>query len=227
MNVGKLKTTDLDGFLEASKTRTKEVTLLGVKIFVPKARMTKGNSKLVNILIFDVPAVKTCLNCSSCASTCYALKAQIQYKNTRTFREVNLELFKNDRTWLKQNIIDSLSRTKLTTVRLHSSGDFFSQDYIDFWSDIIALFPKINFYAYTKVEKVLNFDNIQSHKNFNLILSFVDGNLNYGSREYCEGLKDKYNSFICPASGAKDSTTLCGRECTYCVTQKNVVFPIH
>lgn len=35
-------------------------------------------------------------------------------------------------------------------VRIHDSGDFFSQDYLDAWKAIAAAFPSVIFYAYTK-----------------------------------------------------------------------------
>ena len=228
MNVGKVTVEDFNSrvnYLEQSKTRPYKVVLKDTEIYVSTKRMVKGNSKLVNILIFDLPAVKTCLNCGDCASTCYARKAQYQYTDTRVFRETNLELFNNHRVWLKDNLIKTLSKTKMSTVRLHSSGDFFSQEYIDFWSDIVKQFPKIKFYAYTKVEKILDFSKLESLSNFNLILSFINGKLNYGSHEYCYELQKKYDTFICPAMANSD--VLCGRECTYCVTNKNVCFPIH
>ncbi len=228
MNVGKVTLTDLSGkvnYLEQSKTRPYKVVLKDTEIYVSNKRVVKGNSKLVNILIFDIPAVKTCLNSKDCALTCYARKAQYQYTDTRVFRETNLELFKNHREWLFNNIVSTLERTKITTFRMHSSGDFFSQEYIEFWAKIVVKFPKIKFYSYTKVEKILDFSNLTNLSNFNLILSFIDGKLNYGSHEYCYEMQDKYNSFICPASANSD--ILCGRECTYCITKSNVVFPIH
>ena len=228
MNVGKLEVSDFNGrvnYLEKTKTRPYKVVLLDTEIYVSTNRVVTGNSKLVNILIFDIPAVKTCLNCSDCASTCYARKAQYQYTDTRVFRETNLELYNNHRDWLFDNIVSTLEKTKMTTFRMHSSGDFFSQEYIEFWAKIVAKFPKIKFYAYTKVEKMFDFSNLTNLDNFNLILSFIDGKLNYGSHEYCYEMQEKYNSFICPATANSD--VLCGRECTYCVTQNNVVFPIH
>jgi ferredoxin len=228
MNIGKITVKDFTertNFLEKTKSRTKAIELLNTTIYVPTKRLTEGNSKLVNILIFDLPAVKTCLNCGDCATTCYARKAQYQYVYTRLLRESNLELFTNHKDWLKESIVKQISKSKMTTVRLHSSGDFFNQEYIDFWAEIIAKFPKIKFYAYTKVEKILDFSKIEKLSNFNLILSFIKGKLNYGSHEYCEQMKKEHKSFICPASANSD--VLCGRECTYCVTKDNVVFPIH
>lgn len=39
--------------------------------------MAQGNSKLdKSILIFDLLAIVSCLNCKSCKNTCYAMKSQ-------------------------------------------------------------------------------------------------------------------------------------------------------
>ena len=206
------------------KTSTRNVRY--ENLYISPKRLVKGNTKLYNILIFDLPAVKSCLNCSSCASSCYAVKAQRQYVDTRIFRDTNLHLFLHNKELLFDLIVEQLSNTKVTTVRLHSSGDFFSQSYIDMWDKIIGMFPNIKFYSYTKVEKLLDFSNIEKHKNFNLILSFIEGNLNYGSIEYCKELNAKYGTFICPVTnGVKDIK--CGKGCNYCISNKNVCFVEH
>jgi len=194
-------------------------------IYINNKRMVKGNFKLKDILIFDLPAVKSCLNCSSCAKTCYAKKAQEQYPNVMIFRDTNFYIYANDKDLLKKLIVLQLSEAKEKTVRLHSSGDFFSQSYINFWSEIISMFPNINFYTYTKVEEIFNFSDIEKNNNFNLIPSFIDGKLNYGSLSYVKEMKAKYGSYICPAT-LKDGVK-CGRDCNYCVSGKNVVFVEH
>jgi len=212
-------------FFEPSKGRTIKLNELGT--YVNEKRMSNGNSKLVDILIFDLPAGKTCMNSSSCISTCYAMKAQKMYQLTRIARDTNLYMYYKERTLLKSLLIKQISNSKKNVVRLHSSGDFVSQDYIDFWNEIVIAFPNKKFYAYTKVDKILDFTNIQKNTNFNLISSFINGELNYGSKGYIEYMVQTYNSFICPAAGSKNSTIKCGRECNYCVENTNVVFPIH
>jgi len=195
------------------------------KVYVNNKRMVNGNFKLKRILVFDMPAVTTCLNSSKCQLSCYALKAQVQYPLTQLMRDTNLWLFENKPQLLKDLIKDQIRKSSYPTVRLHSSGDFLSQDYIDFWTEIVAEFPNKNFYAYTKVDKMLNFDTIETLPNFNLISSFIEGRLNYGSMDYIMRMAEKYNSFICPATISSD--VKCGKDCNYCVTQKNVVFKIH
>ena len=210
-------------FYKPSSTR--KIHLNEFNTYINHKRLTNGNSKLVNILIFDLPAVRTCLNSSTCAATCYAVKAQKQYADTKIMRDTNLWLFNNREELLFTLLTKQIKNAKTNVIRLHSSGDFFNQKYIDFWDKIIRLFPNKKFYAYTKVENILDFSNITKNKNFNLISSFINGQLNYGTHDYVESLHEQYGSFICPASANGDIK--CGRECNYCVTQSNVVFPIH
>lgn len=193
--------------------------------FITSKRMSRGNTKLHNMLVFDIPAVQTCLNCKTCKETCYAIKSENRYKDTDVYRNNNLHMFLNEQKTLQLLIEKQLGYSKETVVRIHGSGDFFNQDYIGFWQSIIIRNPNKRFYAYTKAEGILNFSNINKLKNFNLISSFIDGKLNYGSLEYCNMLKEKHNAFICPCG--IDKTKKCGIDCLYCVTGKNVCFLIH
>ena len=204
---------------------TRKTYLPEFNTYINDKRLSNGNSKLVNILVFDMPAIKTCLNSSTCAATCYAVKAQIQYGNTRIMRDTNLWLFHNNENLLFDLMVKQIGNAVTNVIRIHGSGDFFNQKYIHFWNRIVKMFPNKKFYAYTKVDKILDFTNIQKNKNFNLISSFINGQLNYGTHDYVETLQNEYGSFICPASAS--TNIKCGRECSYCVTQSNVVFPIH
>ena len=201
-------------------------TLLYNDIYITPNRLVKGNSKLYNILIFDLTAVKSCLNCKDCSKNCYAVKAQRMYTDTMIFRECNFDMVKTNISLLKKLLCEQLSKTKITSVRIHSSGDFYNQAYLDMWSEVISLYPHIKFYAYTKVDKILNFDKIVKHTNFNLICSLIEGQINFGSVAYCEELSKKHNTFICPV-GYNSKTVKCGKECSYCISEKNVCFVQH
>lgn len=194
-------------------------------IFINPERLSKGNSKLYKILIFDLPAIKSCLNCSSCAKRCYAIQAEVQYPETEIYRTTNFHLAMFNPIFLSAMIINQLSHTRIKTVRIHSSGDFFSQSYLDLWDAIISVFPHINFYAYTKVDSILDFSVIKKNKNFNLISSFVEGKLNFGSIDYCIELNKEHGTFICPATLNED--VRCGLQCSHCVTDQNVCFVEH
>jgi len=73
---------------------------------------------------------------------------------------------------------------KAEAVRIHMSGDFYSQDYFDMWLDICNENPKIEFWAYTKSLKywVKRINKIPD----NLILTASKGGRN-------DDLIDEYN----------------------------------
>lgn len=73
---------------------------------------------------------------------------------------------------------------KAEAVRIHMSGDFYSQDYFDMWLDICNENPKIEFWAYTKSLKywVKRINEIPD----NLILTASKGGRN-------DDLIDEYN----------------------------------
>jgi len=207
----------------------------GVKITkAPKTtnpnRLVKGNSKLdKSILIFDLLAGSKG-SCKFDCTSCYAKKAQNQYSATNIFRSVNFELAKNNIFTLYNIIRRQLKNSKQTVVRIHSSGDFFSQTYIDMWSNIISEFKHIQFYAYTKTESFFNFNHILENDNFNLIYSFaeIDGIrvLNYGDEELVKSLED-HGYFVCPATISKNNKVICGKDCKFCMTNDKVCFHIH
>jgi hypothetical protein len=185
-----------------------------------------GNKKLSrDILIFNLPPGKSCLNCKECYKTCYARKAYRQYPNVKISWNYNLELAKNEPEKLFNSIVNQLKSTKKNIIRIHSSGDFFSQDYIDLWEKIIKSFPDKRFYVYTKVNKLLDFSNIRKLNNFNLIKSFIDGHLNYGSIDYCNKLVKNHGAFLCPATKGKGIR--CGQDCNYCINNSRPVFIEH
>ena len=207
---------------------------LGLTCFFPKLnlnRMVYGNYKLAKtILIFDTTA-GTNGTCSTDCKGCYAKKAQNRFLMTRLFRAVNTYLVKNNIELLEILLCDQIDRSKkINSVRLHSSGDFYSQEYIDMWDRIIKKYPNLNFYTYTKVNK-FDFTGIESNSNFNLIPSIIECNgkklFNYGDKKHIEKLLDN-GCFLCPATieGA-DEKGMCGTICSYCIKHKNVCFNQH
>jgi hypothetical protein len=41
-------------------------------------------------------------------------------------------------------------RVKPVAIRIHATGDFYSQSYLNKWIEIAAALPSVDFYAYTK-----------------------------------------------------------------------------
>jgi hypothetical protein len=223
--------------LKKTDTRSFNYQIDDLSIYINPNRLTTGNSKLIDILIFDTPAGSvegsgTCRNCDACSDTCYARHQQLQYPNTRIFRLINQYLMEYDPKTLLKLIKTQMSniRKNIKTFRIHSSGDFINQSEIDFWNKIIKEYSDIKFYAYTKVEYLDDFTEIESNFNFNLIRSFIEFQgelyLNYGSLDYVAKLAKKINGYVCPAT-IPDSNIKCNKGCKYCINNDKVLFVIH
>lgn len=138
-----------------------------------KLKFGKGNSKIAdNVATFSIPAGKTCPGAESCKSTaimgkdgkvsvkdfpstvfrCFAASDEARYPNVYKARKFNLEALKSV---LKKSVKDAAdliqkSLPKSLIIRVHVSGDFFSQDYFDAWMEVAKREPLRHFYAYTK-----------------------------------------------------------------------------
>ena len=195
-------------------------------IYITPKRLVKGNSKLYNILIFDLPAVVTCLNCGDCKDKCYALGPYRRWPNVKEAWDKNFGLAKTGD--FQELVAGQISRSRnAKTVRVHVAGDFFDQDYIRRWTEVAASFPAINFYSYTKVYGKFTsaLDTFNSLPNCNLINSIAtDGGVNFGDQERVKKLVD-LGYFVCPVTAGEDIT--CGLECSECVTNGKVCFYEH
>ena len=167
-----------------------------------------GNSKLHNAYMFNLPATKEV--CNRMCSGCYAAREQVRFPSILTARTNRLQ--QSHLPSFASTIISEINslRTKPKWFRLHASGEFYSQSYIDSWTTIAKSFPNITFYAYTKRLKDFDFSAISSLPNFVLIDSLHFGKLNYSTLD-----KAPSDAFICPSYlGAT-----CGDSCTYCQTK--------
>lgn len=156
---------------------------------------SKGNAKLgKKTLIFNLPAGKTCPGAMFCKSfavvdngkrkildgketifRCFAASSEVQYDAVYENRKNNLELIVDA---IKNNIgadlIDKsiqFHRTKNTKlVRIHESGDFFSEAYLNSWIEVALRNPDLKFYCYSKSLEL--FLNIKLPSNFYMTASY-------------------------------------------------------
>lgn len=117
-----------------------------------------GNLKLPKTTaIFNLPRMLTCPGATPlCKQICYASKAERMHRVVRTHRHDMFMLSKtNAFPWILETALDRLPKT-VTAVRIHESGDFYDQRYLDTWINAMKKFPQLTFYAYTKSSR-LNF----------------------------------------------------------------------
>lgn len=177
-----------------------------------KKLIQKGNSKLGSkMVMFNLPANKEV--CGRECKGCYAIKEQKRFPTSvpqaRQQRyEASLQLDFSSR------IVAEISalRTPPTFVRVHSSGEFYDQAYINKWATIAKKLPNVKFYAYTKRKKQFDFTKLEALDNFVLIDSFHYGRINYGKHD-----KAPKNAFICPEQ--KGANIQCGTDCTHCMVK--------
>ena len=139
---------------------------------LPAPRVSDGNEKMektskvlkrllgrrAKVVAFNIPAsidfrvgdaeFNTCPQAGACKSVCYARAGRFAMPDSIGMRVDNL--------WstLRPDFVDRLTESsvasKATHVRIHDSGDFYSQSYVDAWVNIAKALPDVVFYAYTK-----------------------------------------------------------------------------
>ena len=128
--------------------------------------LSAGNSKLDKtgkalgrkIVAFNLPpdssfTVKgkkhnTCPGALHCRKDCYAKQGRFTMPAAMRVRRENLAAsLSPDFVAL---FLAALDASKANTVRVHDSGDFYSQDYLDAFFTIAKARPNVLFYAYTK-----------------------------------------------------------------------------
>lgn len=123
---------------------------------------------------FSIPAFRsadgfhTCPKAGGCASLCYARQGRYVIPSVAGTREFNLAKVRGDLSIFLRETTEDLQRIKNPIVRVHDSGDFFSQEYMDVWFTLARLFPTKQFYAYTKS---LHLNWRAAPKNFQIIQS--------------------------------------------------------
>lgn len=129
----------------------------------------KGNAKLGrHVFTFSLPAGWTCPGAKECLAKaardsgkladgpdsrfrCFSASQEAMYRNVRESRWANFEqLCAAKTTPAMARLIAEALPPKATMVRIHVSGDFFSQAYFDAWLQLALERPAVVFYAYTK-----------------------------------------------------------------------------
>ena len=145
--------------------------------------LTNGNRELRKdgIFTWSIPAlsvktskgkfVSTCPNADACANLCYARNGTYRFKNVKAAHLRNLEMLIDDLGAWQQLMREELlhKRYEGKYVRIHDSGDFFSEEYLDAWIGLAGINPRVTFYAYTKEVEMVKKKQLPS--NFKILFS--------------------------------------------------------
>jgi len=102
-----------------------------------------------NFLDVNLVRRNTCPGALACRAVCYAKQGGYRYPASKAARAHNLALSQQD-AFVSLVVADLKRMRAANTVRIHDSGDFYSQEYFNKWCDIARALPYLTFYAYTK-----------------------------------------------------------------------------
>jgi hypothetical protein len=130
-----------------------------------KVRELQKHVKGKKIYSFDLLAGHTCPYAKDCKSSvidgkivdgphtdfrCYAASLEVIFSNVYKSHARNTELVRGKSKDDIVGVIQANLPHNAGIIRIHSSGDFFNQDYFDSWLEVATKNPNILFYAYTK-----------------------------------------------------------------------------
>jgi len=185
-------------------------------------KLSHGNSKIFKALIWNLPAGKTCPGATElCKKGCYAKASEIRFPNVvPQSRKRNLDTSRT-KTFV-EDMVAAINCSSYEKFRIHESGDFYSQKYLDDWTKIIKQCPDTIFWAYTKSYK-LDFSKILKLKNVVMRYS-VDASTEHLPKQKMAKAHTSatYNkSFVCPSTLAKGHSVRCMKDCSFCIESKN------
>lgn len=135
----------------------------------------KKTSKSLGLRVFNfgIPAYKsasgklTCPFADTCVKFCYAKKGAYIWSNVQPAFEKRYQLSKTDDFVNKMN--QEIIKKKPDYVRVHDSGDYYSNAYLRKWLAIAIHNPQVRFYSYTNCVEMLK--NTKLPDNYDIIFS--------------------------------------------------------
>lgn len=141
---------------------------MGITLSTGNGKLNKTSAKAgYRVIGFGLPAVDTCPGASACKGICFATQGTYRFRKVREVRASNWEASRSA-TFVQDMVASLRARRSRNTVRVHDSGDFYSQEYLDSWFAIARALPGKRFYAYTKS---LHLDFAGKPDNFTIVQS--------------------------------------------------------
>ncbi|MFG3429398.1 hypothetical protein [Streptomyces californicus] len=108
----------------------------------------------------DGRTYNTCPSAGICKNLCYARSGTFRFSNVLRSHESNLQYVLDDPEAWEEQMTKELESARYhpknvrTHVRVHDSGDYFSEEYLSAWLRIMRNTPEVVFYSYTKEIKL-------------------------------------------------------------------------
>jgi hypothetical protein len=203
----------------------------------------RTGSRFATVLVWNLPAAASCPGASAwCRTHCYNADPRPDVFPVGRWLE-NWAWVVHAPERLRENILRQLEEaTPPVAVRVHSSGDFFTAAYAEFWRHVSQLTPRVSYWAYTRSwtnpEIRAALDDLRAEPNFQLFASWdatmppppAGWRLAFvGTRTSAESISfmtHRGPSLSCPEEREKGPACA---SCGYCIApqQGNVTFEPH
>lgn len=119
-------------------------------------------------------------SCPCHCEDCYCDKGFYNWPSNKALNMLKLILAKLHMEWLERAIKAQIKADKITQIRIHAAGDFFSMEYVEMWKRIALMFSEQSiFWTYTKNQDALNaFDDVD---NIFIVPSITPFGFNFGT----------------------------------------------
>jgi len=175
-----------------------------MELLTQNGKMKKSSTGEYSIWNFGIPALKsktglkTCPMAGTCAKGCYAQQGAYNFGNVKPAFEARLEttlskgFIPDMATAIASKMCTASKNLQRLVVRIHDSGDFYSQEYFRDWCFLASLFPDVKFYAYTKMIAMVQDWEGMTPDNLRIIMSYggkQDAQIRPGLDRHCKVFK--------------------------------------
>jgi Gene product 88 len=127
-----------------------------IRLSTNNGKLVKTSGETYKVIGFGIPAdhtfgagMNTCPSALACRAVCFAKQGTYNFPAVKAARMANLDASMGA-SFVADTIAALRRKRSYNVVRIHDSGDFYSQAYYDAWCEIARAMPDKVFYAYTK-----------------------------------------------------------------------------
>lgn len=157
--------------------RPRQVENIGPSFEPGNTKIGSRGGSYRTVLVWNIPALRTCPGSSAwCRANCYTAAERPEIYHRDLWWANYVSVTQNPHL-LRSILAEQLREAEgPVAVRIHSSGDFFSESYIELWDSLIAEYKDIAFWAYTrswvKPNLMKALQKLKSHSNVQVFASW-------------------------------------------------------
>ena len=142
-----------------------------------------GDKEAAYKIAEDLPPVTIRATCVCNCKGCYAQSGCFNFPSTKLSLAIKTFIARAQLDFMRRAIIAQIKADGIRLCRIHASGDFFGDAYVDAWRQIVTACTECVFWTYTKNEKAENAFN--DLRNINVVKSCIPGfGFNFGHCDY-------------------------------------------